>query len=316
MRKLSIVALALILSAACVPAGAQFKDANPGAIKMGETHVERWRAGVVVKAGGAACKGIVGYMPLPTEWPEQQVKTVSQEISPTAHVTYQTADGTVRVMVVRIPTLPANGTAKAVLTLEVSRSTQLPPPSTRDFVLPDSKKVDRTVRPYLSPSPKIEYTNAKIRSWAKEVSEKPEKAWDKVEALYDATRKRIKNEPGSLQGALMAVRHNKGGYEDITAVFIALCRAIEVPARTVWVPDYCYAEFYLEDGKGEGRWFPCDVAGKRSFGELADTRLILEKGDNFRELDNPRKRLPFLTENLTAKGTVRPDVTFVREAAN
>ena len=36
---------------------------------------------------------------------------------------------------------------------------------------------------------------------------------DKVEALYDATRKRIKQEAGNLQGALAAVRAGKGGHE-------------------------------------------------------------------------------------------------------
>ena len=74
-----------------------------------------------------------------------------------------------------------------------------------------------------------------------------------------------------------------------------------------------------EDAKGEGHWFPCDVAGKRAFGEMPDSRLILEKGDNFRPPYKSRERLSFLNEHLEykgPKGTATPRVSFVREAVN
>ena len=60
----------------------QFKEADPGGAKVGEARVQRWRAGVVVKAAGRAVQRIVGYMPLPTEWPEQQVKTSRRRFRP------------------------------------------------------------------------------------------------------------------------------------------------------------------------------------------------------------------------------------------
>ena len=68
----------------------------------------------------------------------------------------------------------------------------------------------------------------------------------------------------------------------MASLFVALCRAAEIPARIVWVPEFCYAEFYLLDKNGEGHWLPCSPAGAKAFGEMPDTKLMLAKGDNFR----------------------------------
>ena len=96
-------------------------------------------------------------------------------------------------------------------------------------------------------------------------------------------------------------------------MFIALCRAVDIPARTVWVPEHCYPEFYLVDDKGEGHWFPCQVAGSRAFGEMPDTKPILAKGDNFRPPWNLRDHQRYLAEWAQATGGGRPRVKFVRE---
>jgi len=66
----------------------------------------------------------------------------------------------------------------------------------------------------------------------------------------------------------------------------------------VFVPDSCYAEFYLHDADGQGHWFPCQVAGPREFGGMSDHRPILQKGDNIRVPDEQKdpQRLPKLTQ--------------------
>ncbi len=88
---------------------------------------------------------------------------------------------------------------------------------------------------------------------------------------------------------------------------------ILVPARTVWVYGHCYAEFYLEDDHGQGRWFPCQLVGDRAYGEMADTRLILHKGDNFRVPEH-QGRQRFVAEFLHGKGGGgQPQVNFVRQ---
>jgi len=57
-------------------------------------------------------------------------------------------------------------------------------------------------------------------------------------------------------------------------------------------------EFYLEDDKGKGHWFPCQSAGAREFGGINDTRPILQKGDNFR---GPKGKQRYMAEHLTGK---------------
>ena len=59
----------------CVsPAAAQFKEGDPGGAKTGVAQVHKWKAGIVVTAAGGPCRSIVGYVPVPIEWPEQTVK--------------------------------------------------------------------------------------------------------------------------------------------------------------------------------------------------------------------------------------------------
>lgn len=308
--------MALLLAAwFAAPAAAQFRQGDPDGAKLGEAAVERWRAGLIVTAVGGPCTGIVGYAPVPIDWPEQEVKIVEEEISPEAKVSYQTLDGTVKIMVVRIPRLAAGQQAKALVTLEIRRSAILPPADPGQYLLPDLKKLDSATRIYLAPSPKIESTDPKIRALARQIGVDKPAAWDRVEAIYDWVREHVKYEDGPLKGALAALKDGRGDCEELTSLFIAICRAADVPARTVWVPGHCYPEFYLIDAAGKGHWFPCQAAGSRAFGGMPEHRPILQKGDNFRPPYNTRDRQRYLAEHLTGTGG-RPQVKFVREAVS
>ena len=172
--------------------------------------------------------------------------------------------------------------------------------------------MDRRVRTYLGPSPYIESRHPKIRALARQLTAEPDgakqesgepdstepdsaetesaepaSAWEKVEAIYDWVRENVEYKKMPLKGAVRALRDGDGDCEELASLFIAICRASAIPARTVWVPNHCYAEFYLEDEEGTGHWFPCQVAGNRAFGEMPDHRPILQKGDNF---PSPRTR--------------------------
>jgi transglutaminase-like putative cysteine protease len=207
--------------------------------------------------------------------------------------------------------LPAGEEAKALITLEVARRAISPPADTDVFVRP--RKLARDVKEHLSESPYIESRHAKIRALAKEAAVEKPSAWQQVETLYDLARAKVQYKFGPLKGGLKALEEGEGDCEDISSLFIALCRASEIPARTVWVPGHCYPEFYLEDQAGRGYWFPCQAAGDRDFGGIPELRPILQKGDNFRV---PQQREPqrYVSENLRAadaKGA--PSVRFVRE---
>lgn len=286
----------------------------PNGIQFGSQVTQRYKVGLVITAPAAPCGGVFGTVPVPTDWPEQQVKIVAEEISPAVkEVRYRVLDNGVKQMLISIPNLNPGETAQALVTFEVSKSAILAPEDPKQFVIPD--KPSRKITPYLGTSPFIESTNPKIKSLAKEIVKDKEQAWEKVEAIYDYVRDHVQYQDGPLKGALAALKDGTGDCEELTSLFIALCRANRIPARTVWVPGHCYPEFYLEDQSGNGHWIPCQAAGTRDFGSLPDTRAILQKGDNFRV---PEKKEPqrYVAEFLTVKsikGTGKPDVRFVRE---
>lgn len=304
--------LSLLLPSA---ARAQF-DAKekPHGIRLDKELTQRWKVGVSITAVGGPCYGLTGTIPVPTEWPEQKVRIVEEDISPQVrNVTYRDLPG-IRQMRFVIPQVPAGRKVTALVTFEVTRSSILAPEHPEQFSIPKNPATD--VRPYLGPSPGIDARQTEIRNHVKEIVEGQEGAWKQIEALYDWVREKVKLQAGEYKGALPALKDGAGSRDDLTALFIAFCRAHGVPARTVFVMDNCYAEFYLEDADGKGCWFPCQVAGTRDFGSLAEHRVVMQKGDNIKvpELDKPQR---FVAEFLTGKGARggaggKPQVEFVR----
>ncbi|MCS7238212.1 MAG: transglutaminase domain-containing protein [Thermoguttaceae bacterium] len=304
--------LALAITPFAGSAFAQFIQKTEGkGPQLGELTTQRWVAGVIVRATGGSCSGIRAYIPIPSDWPEQEVTTLEEDYSPGVKVTFRTVEETVRQMVVEIPYLAHGEEAKALITTEVRRRVILPPPDVSVFTLPDRRKLPRDVLPYLAVSPGIEVTNPKIQSLSRQLLASEGSAWQKVERIYDWVRENVKYQEGEFKGALAALTDKTGDCEEMTSLFIALCRAGGIPARTVWVPNHAYAEFYLVDDEGKGYWFPCQLAGERAFGHINEPRPILQKGDNFRSPTNPRDRKRYLAEQLTGTGG-RPQVEFVR----
>ena len=148
-------------------------------------------------------------------------------------------------------------------------------------------------------------------------SPQPLTDWHKVEKLYDYVISTVKYLEGEDQSALETLQKKQGDCHDISALFVALCRAAKIPARMVWVHEHQYAEFALADAVGNLHWFPCESAGIRAFGEMPTPRVIMQKGDNFRIPERPRERFRYASEFLTADpipGSGRPKQKFIREA--
>lgn len=306
------VLLAIGLSAS---AWGQFKGADAKGPELGEAQTQYWQAGAVITARSGPCQGMVATAPVPIDWPEQQTRIVEEDFCPQARVSYRMVEGTVKQMVVQLPFLAPGAECRAVVTVEVTRQAQLRPENTDVFVLPEKRRLPRDVRRYLGPSPEIESASSRIESVAEQFDMDEGKPWDQIEAIYDWVREKVTHKQRHEGGALAALEKGSGDHEDLTSLFIAVCRASGVPARTVWIPQHCYPEFYLEDDEGEGHWFPCQAAGTRAFGEMPDHRPILEKGDNFRSPTNRRERKRYLPETLQGRGG-RPSVRFVRELAS
>ncbi|HEX5106736.1 MAG TPA: transglutaminase-like domain-containing protein [Pirellulaceae bacterium] len=285
--------------------------------RLGEAKPQNWEFGVSIRAVGGPSAGLFGTFPVPADWPEQQVKVVNEEITPQVRRTsYRTTDG-LKQCLFDVPRLAPGETATCFLTLEIAKSPQQPPVDSSGLVVP--KDPPREVRKYLGTSPHIESTNSRIRNLARELTAAQSSAWEQVSAVQAGVRERIAFEADNkddFKGAADALRDGKADKEDMTAVFVALCRAAKIPARMVWVLDYCYAEFYLEDAAGKGAWYPCVVHEQANLGEVKDTRPILQKGDNFRVPESKETQW-FVAEYLTGKGGGgQPSVEFRRRSAD
>ncbi|MCA9224262.1 MAG: hypothetical protein KDA47_01560 [Planctomycetales bacterium] len=287
-----------------------------GGIRLGDKQGQRWLIGLRVQAKGP-CFGVFATVPLPTDWAEQHVEIVNEDTSPhVGSIEFREVDGGVKQMVVLMPRINAGEEAKALLTVAVTRHHILPPEDTAQFVSP--QRPPRDVLKLTGPSPYIESRHAQIVKLAKELANEAEQknldAWQTVELYYDWVREHVEYQNGSLKGALAALRDGNGDCEELTSLFIAICRANKVPARTVWIPGHCYPEFYLEDTNGAGHWFPCQAAGTRAFGEMPEYRPILQKGDNFRvpEHKTPQRYVAEFCKMKSVSGA-KPHVIFVRE---
>lgn len=299
---------------AAPPPKNKFDAENGKGVQLGEPVKQKWRVGLTIRAVGGACNGMYATIPVPTTWPEQDVELVNEEVSKQVRaITYRILDNGVQQMLVSVPSLPAGDTATALLTFEVHRKPAQPPADTSVLKVP--AKPHSSLSRYLQASPMIESKDAKIVAVAKEIyyANKDKPDWQRVEAIYDWVRENVKYKEGKLKGALAALKDKDGDCEELTSLFIAICRATKIPARTVWVPQHCYPEFYLEDDEGVGHWIPCQIAGVREFGALTDPRPVLQKGDSFK-VPEKKETQRYVAEFIKGKaGGGDPQVTFYRD---
>jgi transglutaminase superfamily protein len=290
------------------------KDAG---VQQPAAGTQKWEFGVSIRAVGGPCSGLFGTFAVPSDWPEQQVKVLNEDI--TAQVvrhSYREGDG-LKQMLFEVPQLASGDTATCYLTLEITKRPQPPPADPSGLVIP--KDPPRDIKKFLLPSPLVESTGAKAKSLAKELTADKETAWEQVKSIAQGVRDRVRFEPDPknvMKGAVGALRDGKADKEDLTATFVAICRAAKIPARCVWVMDFCYAEFYLADAAGQGAWYPYVVHLNGELGACKDVRPILEKGDNFKV---PEEKAPqrFVREFLTGKGGGgKPSVEFRRRRAD
>lgn len=309
--------LLVLLGANSIEAIAQNTDEEEAVaengIRFGQENRTQWRVGVMITASKGPMRNAVATIPAPIDWPEQKVKLVKEDLTSGIRLGQRNLGG-VRQILIQMPGIPNGRTAKAVFTYEIHRKEILSPEDTSQFKIP--KSVPREIRRWLNSSPYIDSRDSKIRSLARNtVKNFDGTAWEKVEMIYDLVREKVEYREGSIKSATQALRDGYGDCEELTSLFIAMCRNIKVPARMVWVPDHCYPEFYLTDKDDKGHWFPCQAAGTRAFGSMPEMRPILQKGDNFKVKEKP-KPMRYVSEWVSAKpvkGSGKPKVKFVFE---
>ncbi len=311
MRLVQPFVAVLLFVFPCALCMLQAAEEDSAAVRMGETHVSRWRVGVEIQTTGNVT-GIQATFPIFMDWPEQVVKVINEDRSPQiSKPTIRNLDG-VKQMVVQIPRMKAGDDFHAIFTYEIARKSLESPASHEGLKLPTKPA---PLLKFLGPSPYIEMHDPVLKQ-AGAAFKTDLKPWELAEAIYDHVREKVKYKfDPKIKPAVQAWKEGQGDCEELTSLFIAFCRQQGIPARAVWVPGHCYAEFYLVDARGEGHWYPCQPAGDRDFGRMPEERPILQKGDNIKV---PEEKLPqrYVQSHIkAANATSDPVVKFILERA-
>ncbi len=273
------------------------------------------RFGLSFEANDNYCSNLLATIPFPSDWPEQKVTIVANEVSPVATFEPRKLPGGTTQLVFRAAAVQPQDQFQAILTIQVEKSFIRAPSDPTKLAF--AKPIPKEAQMGLGPSPYIEPDYNVVKKIAKEIREsEPPNAWAHVERIYDWVRDNIEYRNGDIRSTTQALKDKYGDCEEMTGIFIAICRASNIPARCVWIPEHCYPEFYLQDTSGNGYWFPCQVAGDRQFGEMKEYRPILQKGDRFKVPEKSGLQR-YVSEYFTCKqrkvGPTPPKVRLIRE---
>ncbi|MFW6125001.1 MAG: transglutaminase-like domain-containing protein, partial [Pirellulales bacterium] len=282
-------------------------SSRPFSIELADPQTRTMEIGIRVTADRGPVHSLIAVTPVPIPWPEQKVEVLEQSVSPGAEARLRTVDGAAGQLRLAVRALRAGQSAEAVYRFKITRYRQQFRGPAERLVVPE--RMPREVRRYLTPSPGIESRHASIRRLASDLARREETAWQRARRMHQWMYENVEYTDGAFKGALRAKVDGTGDCEERAALFIALCRASGIPARTVWVPGHCYAEFYLQDDQERSHWIPAQSAGPPWFGEMNDARPILQKGDRFRTPERPGELLRYVHNWLRASGPV--DAEFI-----
>jgi len=263
------------------------------------------------------CTKLHATIPFPKDWPEQKVTVLDTELPNQASCDFRELNAGAIQGVIKIDSMPQNQQLDVIVTVEIEKAFIKAPEDPTVLVLPKKTLKDKNVAWYLGDSPMIETKSRQVREIAIEIREShPSNAWAHVEVIYDWVRTNIEYRNGPIRSTKDALRDKYGDCEEMSGVFVAICRASNIPARCVWIPEHCYPEFYLEDTNGFGHWYPAQVAGDRQFGQMNEYRPILQKGDRFKVPEQSGMQR-YVAETFTCKqrplGTTQPRIVSIRD---
>ena len=284
------------------------KEKGQNGPKLGKASSKTWETGVKLTAV-SRCSDLVTMITIPMDWPEQQVTIMEEKEKTSSNIVKierrEHKNGGLQVMVVKVGELLPGKTAEAALTVRVTRNEILPPDpeSVRKLAIPPTSKIPKAYKVYLEKSPNIESSHSQFKKLYTTITKDIELDWSKIEAIYNYVRENIQYDAANKavigNSALKTMELKKGDCKEMTAVFIAICRAGKIPVRSVRIPGHCYVEFYMIDDDGVGYWFPCQVSGTFAFGGIPEMGPILQKGDNFEFREFPREKFRFFDKQVT-----------------
>jgi hypothetical protein len=267
----------------------------------------RWRVTLTLDAPAEAVRDVTAYFAVPIEWPEQAMKFV-EEIKP-ANVRTRPREvaGVGALQIANTSAIGAGKTVDVVRLYELTRYAVRFTPVNDPETLRVPAVVPAAMKTHLGVSPGIETTLPKIVALGKSLRDPEGRPWVTARSYFDWVRRNVRFELGDYRGAQRALEEGIGDCEDMTALFVALCRTSGIPARSVWIEGHAYAEFYLEDPKLKaGCWIPCQPAGPPWFGRMQDSRVLLQKGDRVEDpfRAKPARYLPHAARSVGGRVTI------------
>ena len=170
-------------------------------------------------------------------------------------ISYRNLNDGARQMMISVPRLRSGQTARATVTFEIKRHCIDGPESTDAYRVPS--RPSRDLRHYLQPGPLTDAEDRNIVAAKDKAIAGVDGAWEQVRAIHDFVIDNVRYvERPEIKSAGIALQEKVGDCQELSSLFVAMCRAHGVPARCVWIPRHSYAEFYLEDASGRGHWFP------------------------------------------------------------
>ncbi len=249
------------------------------------------------KSSGVTCT-----FPVPIAWPEQEIEIVSQDKTENVgRVTFKKLGADAQIVVFKVNRLKANESAQATIKYRVKKKNIVAPAAQDQLMF--AKSIPGPIKKFLKPSPYIEIKDDLVKQTAAKIEfDDNLPAWQNVEKIFDWVRTNIKYKfDPQIHSCMWALQNQTGDCEEMSSLFVAICRVKGIPARAVWIPDHTYPEFYLVDKQGVGHWIPCQAAGQREFGSMTERKPVMQKGDSFVVPGKGRKPIRYIEANLVAR---------------
>ena len=261
-----------------------------------------WRFGIKINSGGDAA-GIFATAPVPIECPEQTIELIEEErLGSVGKIRLKPLKPVGRQMMFKIDRMQPQEEALAATLFRITKRVIKAPSNTDEFKFAANPRgALRTY--YLGESPFIDVKAPQVIAIAEQLKKDNTdlNAWDQVEAIYTWVRENVAYKfDTQIKSCVAALEDGTGDCEELSSLFIAICRIQNIPARAVWIPGHTYPEFYLEDQQGKGHWFPCQAAGTYQFGSMSESRPILQKGDRFK-ISGQRQLVRYAQPTLKCK---------------
>ena len=260
--------------------------------------------------GTGSASDVIGTTVAPLEYPEQKILESSIETSGCQAQLRKLAEGACQLVVAAAEIAPGQ-VVRAVARFQMTLFKQF-----FDYhadMFPARQELPPEVRKkYLQDSPGIQVRSRQVRSLAAELtSGTPKHPYEQARAFAEWITANIKPQIGNYTSVTAALDNHRGDCEEMSAVFVAVCRATSIPARLVWIPNHNWAEFYLTDRDGQGRWIPAHTACYPWFGFTGAHELVLQKGDRVM-LPEKRKQVRLVADWLRYSGSP-PKVRYTAE---